>query len=68
MNKEIEYCEKVSKCIRLINTCYPEFKKEITKSTTLNQLTESCRNFVLSHQNEKKNEKEIEKYIRWRLK
>lgn len=63
MNKEKEFCEKVSNCIELINIAYPKYKKEITKATTLERLSKECKDFILTHQNIKQNEKEINEFI-----
>jgi len=68
VNKELEFCEKVSTCISLINTAYPKYKKEIIKATTLDQLSKECREFILNHQNKKQNDKEIQEYIDNKLK
>ena len=67
MNKELGFCEKVSNCIELINTAYPEYKKEIIKATTLDNLSTKCKNFILNHQNKKQNQKEIDNYIKSKL-
>lgn len=68
MNKELEFCEKVSNCIGLINIAYPKYKKEIMKATTFEQLSKECKDFILAHQNIKQNEKEINKFINNKLK
>lgn len=68
MNKKMEFCEKVSKCINLINIVYPQYKKEIIKATTFEQLSKECKDFILMHQNKKQNEKEINEFIDNKLK
>lgn len=58
-----EFCELVTKCISLVTIKYPEFKEEILKAEEMADLSEQCQSFIKEHQDEKKNNVEIEEYI-----